>query len=49
MSLQPNIIERRLISSGKLPWLMPDVMLAMIVILRMSATPLKRRALSARR
>jgi len=30
MPLQPNIIERRLINSGKLPWLMPDVMLSMI-------------------
>jgi len=29
MPLQPNIIERRLINSGKLPWLMPDVFLSM--------------------
>lgn len=30
MPLQPNLIERRLIRSGRLPWLLPDIMLAMM-------------------
>ncbi len=30
MPLQPNVIERRLISSGKLPWLLPDVFLSVV-------------------
>lgn len=30
MPLQPNVVERRLISSGKLPWLLPDLFLSMV-------------------
>lgn len=30
MPLTPNLIERRLISTGKLPWLLPDLFLSMV-------------------
>lgn len=37
MPLKPNVIERRLINSGKLPWLLPDVFLAMTTVQAVTA------------